>query len=227
MPFDFSDTPISIRAEIQEALRKEWVFLAAPGTWWSGAERVAIAAEARRAMLEALSEQRLRDQAGERTASRPTSILGEHVTAVVRTVASDSPLITAEWVAGLEDEGVSLPAYAEIIGIVARLSAVDLFHRALGISLEVLPEPQPGDPSRTPPPADLVIGKTFVPMSRMVSIPQTVSLVPPETIAWQELSDALYMTFDEMADPDFRRALHRTQIELVAGRTSQVNECFY
>jgi hypothetical protein len=229
MSFEFNDAPISIRAEIQEALRKEWAFLAAPGTWWSGAERVAIAAEARRAMLESLSEQRLRDQAvaGERTASRPASILGEHVTAVVGAVAADSPLITAEWVAGLADDGVSLPAYAEIIGIVARLSAVDLFHRALGMPLEPLPEPRPGEPSRTPPPSDLVVGKSFVPMSRMVSIPQTVSLVPPETVAWQELSDALYMTFDEMADPGFRRALHRTQIELVAGRTSQVNECFY
>ena len=167
MSFEFNDAPISIRAEIQEALRKEWAFLAAPGTWWSGAERVAIAAEARRAMLESLSEQRLRDQAvaGERTASRPTSILGEHVTAVVRAVAADSPLITAEWVAGLADDGVSLPAYAEIIGIVARLSAVDLFHRALGMPLEPLPEPRPGDPSRTPPPTDLVVGKSFVPMS--------------------------------------------------------------
>lgn len=229
MSFEFADAPIQIRAEIQEALRKEWSFLAAPGTWWSGAERVAIAAEARQAMLESLSEQRLRDQAvaGERTASRPKSILGEHVTDVVRAVAADSPLITAEWVASLADDGASLPAYAEIIGIVARLSAVDLFHRALGMPLEPLPEPQPGDPSRTPPPTDLVVGKSFVPMSRMVSIPQTVSLVPPETVAWQALSDALYMTFDEMADPDFRRALHRAQIELVAGRTSQVNECFY
>jgi hypothetical protein len=215
MSFDFRDAPIAIRAEIQEAFRKEWSFLAAPGTWWSGTERVAIAAEARRAM------------ASERTASRPTSILGEHVTVVVRAVAADSPLITAEWVAGLESKGVAMPAYAEIIGIVARLSAVDLFHRALGMPLEPLPQPEPGEPSRTPPPAGLVVGKSFVPMVRGVSIPQTVSLVPKETVAWQELSDAFYMKFDEMDDPDFTRALHRSQIELVAARTSQVNECFY
>ena len=228
MSFDFSNSAIAIRAQIQDAFRGEWSFLAFPGTWWSGAERVAIASEARQAMVESLSEPSLRHHAvdGER-ATRPTGTLGEHVTEVVRAVAADSPLITGEWVAGLESKGVAMPAYAEIIGIVARLSAVDLFHRALGLPLEPLPQPEPGEPSRTPPPNGLVVGKSFVPMARGVSIPQTVSLVPPETVAWQDLSDAMYLTFNEMDDPDFRRALHRTQIELVAARTPQINECFY
>ena len=211
MPFDFTEIPI--RPRIQEALRKEWAFLAAPGTWWSGSERVAIAAEARRAMFS-------NSPSGNLDLPAP-------VAEVVGAVAADSPLITADWVAGLEGKGVSLSAYAEIIGIVARLSAVDYFHKALGLPLEPLPEPQPGEPSQTPSPSDLVVGKSYVPMVRGVSIPQTVSLVPPESGAWQELSDAMYMTFNEMDDPDFRRAMHRTQIELVAARTSQINECFY
>ena len=211
MSFDFSDSAITIRSEISKALRKEWSFLAAPGTWWSGEERVAIAAEARRAM------------AGEPSGDAlPAAVAG-----VVRTVAAESPLISAEWVEGLAAKGVDMPAYAEIIGVLARLSAVDMFHRALGLSLEPLPDPEPGEPSRTAPPTDLVFGKSFVPMALMVSIPQTVSLVPPETVAWQELSDAMYMTLGEMGDPDFRQGLHRTQMELVAARTSQINECFY
>ncbi len=211
MSFNFADTPIPIRTEIQEAMRKEWAFLAAPGTWWSGEERVQIAAEARRAM------------AGERSGDElPAAVAG-----VVRTVAADSPLISAEWVEGLAAKGVDMPAYAEIIGVLARLSAVDMFHRALGLPLEPLPDPDPGEPSRTAPPTDLVFGKSFVPMALMVSIPQTVSLVPPETVAWQDLSDAMYMTLGEMGDPDFRQGLHRTQMELVAARTSQINECFY
>ena len=211
MSFDFGDAAISIRSEISEAFREEWSFLASPGTWWSGEERVQIAAEARRAM------------AGEPSGDE----LSAAVAGVVRTVAADSPLISAEWVEGLVAKGVDMPAYAEIIGVLARLSAVDMFHRALGMPLEPLPDPQPGEPSRTPPPTNLVFGKSFVPMALMVSIPQTVSLVPPETVAWQELSDAMYMTLGEMGDPDFRQALHRTQMELVAARTSQINECFY
>ncbi len=211
MSFNFADAPIPIRTEIQEAMRKEWAFLAAPGTWWSGEERVQIAAEARRAM------------AGERSGDELPAAVAE----VVRTVAAESPLISAEWVEGLAAKGVDMPAYAEIIGVVARLSAVDMFHRALGLPLEPLPDPEPGEPLRTHSPTDLVFGKSFVPMALMVSIPQTVSLVPPETVAWQELSNAMYMTLGEMGDPDFRQGLHRTQMELVAARTSQINECFY
>ena len=211
MSFDFGDAAISIRSEISEAFREEWSFLASPGTWFSGEERVAIAAEARLAM------------AGEGSGDElPAAVAG-----VVRAVAAESPLIRSEWVEGLAARGVDMPAYAEIIGVVARLSAVDMFHRALGLPLEPLPDPEPGGPSRTTPPTDLVFGKSFVPMALMVSIPQTVSLVPPETVAWQELSDVMYMTFDEMGDPNFRQALHRTQMELVAARTSQINECFY
>ncbi len=211
MSFNFADAPIPIRTEISEAFRREWSFLAAPGTWWSGEERVQIAAEARRAMA--------RERSGDEL---PAAVAG-----VVRTVAAESPLISAEWVEGLAAKGVDMPAYAEIIGVLARLSAVDMFHRALGLPLEPLPDPEPGEPSRTPPPTNLVLGKSFVPMALMVSIPQTVSLVPPETVAWQELSDAMYMTLGEMGDPDFRQGLHRTQMELVAARTSQINECFY
>ncbi len=215
MSFDFVGADPAIPAPIQAAIRREWEFLAAPGTWWSGPERLAIAAEAREAM------------AGEGTASRPMGILTEAARDVVRKVAADSPRITEDWVEALPGRGIDLPAYAEIIGIVARLSSVDMFHRALELDLEPLPEPRSGEPSQTPPPGGLVHGKSFVPMALRVSIPQTISIVPPETVAWQALSDAMYMTFAEMDDPDFHRAMHRTQIELVAARTSQINECFY
>ena len=160
MPFD---TDIASRPGLDQAFSKEWAFLAAPGTWFSGHDRVEIAAEARRAM------------AGE----PPGSALPTEESEVVRMVAASSPLISAEWVAGLEDRGVTLPAYVEIIGIVSRLSAVDHFHRALGHPFAPLPEPQAGEPTRLAPPMDLIVGKSFVPMVPPVSIPQTISLVPP------------------------------------------------
>ncbi len=230
-------TEIPIPKALDDAFAKEWSFLAAPGTWFSGGERVEIAAEARRAMTESLSDDRRGAQAvsGEPSASRPERMAGEPageglppaLRDVVDMVASSSPLIDADWVAGLDERNVTLPAYAEIIGIASRMSAVDFFHRALGLPLPPLPEPQAGEPTLLPPPTDLIVGKSFLPMVPPVSIPQTISLVPPETQAWQALSDATYMTFDEMGDPDLSRSLHRTQIELVAARTSQVNECFY
>ena len=64
-------------------------------------------------------------------------------------------------------------------------------------------------------------------MVAQVSIPQTLSLVRAESQAWQQLADALYMSFLEMEYLDFRRHLHRSQMELVAARTSLRNDCFY
>ncbi len=206
-----TDTDLRIPPRVERAILAEWAYLAAPGTWFTGEERVAVAAEARRAW----------------SGESPGSVLPGELIDVVRTIAIDSPLITADWVAALAEKGLDLPAYAELIGIVARLSSIDFFHRSLGLVPPALPEPQPGEPSRTPPPDSLVAGKSYVPMVERISIPQTISIVPAESAAWQALSDAMYMTFAEMDDPDFSRSLHRTQIELVAARTSQLNECFY
>jgi len=217
MGFDFSelgdlgDSGLVIREDIPAALRLEWERLASRGTWWSGEDRVAIAAEARRAMGG--------ESAGEE--------LPPELVVVIRKVAVDSPRIDGAWVDALDARGIALAPYVEVIGIVSRLSSVDYFHITLGLPLEPLPTPSPVAPTRVPPPDHVVVDKSFVPMVAPVSIPQTLSFVPEETTAWQELSDALYMTFRDMEDPDFSRALHRTQIELVAARTSEVNECFY
>lgn len=59
------------------------------------------------------------------------------------------------------------------------------------------------------------------------SITQALSLVPAENAALERYHGPMYLTFDEMADPGIERALTRPQMELVAARTSAVNECFY
>jgi hypothetical protein len=61
------------------------------------------------------------------------------------------------------------------------------------------------------------------------SIPFSLDLVPAEGWALMEIHGPLYMTPDEMGDPQFNRSpgLHRPQMELVAARTSLINECFY
>jgi hypothetical protein len=53
-------------------------------------------------------------------------------------------------------------------------------------------------------------------------VPDAVRLV-------RALSAAQYVPMEQVADPgaDPRRALDRPQIELVAGRVSALNECFY
>src|SRR5437773_1167564 len=46
---DFDYGPVPVRDDIRAAHRSLWTHLSAPGTWWTGAQRVAIAAEARQA----------------------------------------------------------------------------------------------------------------------------------------------------------------------------------
>ena len=228
MPFDFTESNVEIRTDLTQAFRRAWEVLAAPGTWFSGSERVEIAAEARAAM-ELMPDDGSRDQAvaGERAASRPEGTLSTAVATAVRRIAAESPSISAAWVAELPTNGVALTEYVEVVGIVSRLSSVDFFHRALGVALEPLPNRRVGAASRHPPPTAAMDGPGFVPMVPPIDVTKSTSLVPPETDDWQRLSDATYMTLAEMGDPDFRRAMHRTQMELVAARTSQINECFY
>ena len=46
---DYRTTGIDVRDDIVASQMRAWQSLAAPGTWWTGAERVAIAREVRAA----------------------------------------------------------------------------------------------------------------------------------------------------------------------------------
>ena len=46
---DYRGTGIAVREDIVASQRRAWQSLAVPGTWWTGAERVAIAREVRAA----------------------------------------------------------------------------------------------------------------------------------------------------------------------------------
>ena len=46
----YDDAPYPVRSDITASHRRSWERLAKAGTWWSGAERVAIATEVRDAI---------------------------------------------------------------------------------------------------------------------------------------------------------------------------------
>ena len=63
---------------------------------------------------------------------------------------------------------------------------------------------------------------------RTGNVIRALSLVPDEVRGLKDLSATHYLTMDEMMD--LRRgkgSLDRPQIELIAGRVSALNECFY
>jgi hypothetical protein len=119
------------------------------------------------------------------------------------------------------------PQTVETIGVVCQLSAVDAFHKALGLDLPPLPSPQAGEPSGEITP-HLKRRRTHVPVPPG-PIPVTLDLVPSEGRMLEALAGPQYMTYADMAFPDYARTpgLNRSQMELISSRLSFHNECFY
>jgi hypothetical protein len=207
--FAFGDDPV--RPELLAAFERVWSELGRPGTWWTGDQRVAIAAAARRAFQ------------GDDTADPD---LPRAASAAAHRIAAEPAAASEAWVAEVI-EGLGELRYVELVGIVARVVAVDTFCRLTGRGVVDLPEPSPGQPSREPPPSGLRRNRAWVSMA-VPKPPHVLGAVPAAEVAMIDLTDRLYMTDAQMADPDFRRGdLHRTQMELVAATVSHGNECFY
>ena len=236
---------LPIRPDLARALEAAWLTLAMPGTWWSGAERIAIAAEARHAESCALCRQR-------KEALSPYSAEGHHgsldalpseaVEATHRLV-TDAGRITETWVRQSVDGVLGEERYVEIISIVAIITALDTFDRARGRPRRPLPTPVAGQPSRHRPAGakrSLAWVSTLAPGSVGPNDPNpfpvhgdknihlALSLVPQEVFNFFDLDVELYLKDHEIRDfsREYRAISHR-QIELIAAQASAVNRCFY
>ena len=246
MSFDYSDAPHPIRADIGEAHRAFWTRLANPGSWWSGEQRVAIAQESRNALA--------CEFCAERKASlSPYTVEGSHLTDTalpsravdaVHRVVTDQSRITRKYVDDNAADGLSREQYVELVGIVVAVFSIDEFHRALGMPVEPLPAPRQGEISRYRPahladdigfvptiPPDGTVGNEadLWPPGRTANVVRALTLVPDALRDWRELGGAQYLSFESMQNfvKDDARSINRMQMELVAGRVSSINECFY
>ncbi len=197
--------------DYESALRFEWSHLASPGAWWSGPERVAIAAEARLA-----------------TRQMPaTGALPDAATEAARTVAVAASTIRPETIAGWLSEGLDPFAYVEIVGIAAIVTALDVAAFGLRLDEEPLPAGDPGEPSRAIP-EGAAVTDGWVPTVGPAWAPEALSAVPAERDAMNTVHGPLYLTMEQMLDLDIvRNGMARHQLELVAARTSMLNDCFY
>lgn len=245
--FSYEDSPYPVRRDMAETYRAYWKKLATPGSWWNGAERVAIADEVRRAKTCALCAER-------KQALSPFAVEGEHDHAgllpkaavdAVHRVVTDASRLSRAWLEKLMADGLSDAAYVELLGVVVAVVSVDSFHHALGLEPEPLPRPLPGEPNHYRP-ASAAPGEAWVPWiaggmntgaeadlypgTRAVNVACAMSLVPDAVRAMKSLSAVQYMDPARVADPTAQAAgktLDRRQVELVAGRVSALNECFY
>ncbi len=159
-------------------------------------------------------------------AERATPTPGAPREALVWKLTNEAGTIRGDWVDALDVAGISAAEYVEVLGIVSRLAAIDTFCIGLGAPLVHLPEA-----SRLPPTGatarDATIDGAWIPTVGPAWPPSALSLVPSEHQAMHDLHAVFYLSMEGMADMDAERGLHRTQMELVASRTSLLNECFY
>jgi hypothetical protein len=245
MPIAVEGQLLPVRESLLAAIEEAWRRLAAPGTWWSGAERLAIAAETRNAAG-------CRHCRARKASLSPYSIEGRHdslgslpavAVEAIHRLSTDASRITERWVREIADSGLGEECYIEIVSIVATVTGLDTFDHALGRPLRPLPASVAGPPSRQRPsgarrnlawvatlaPEDVGPGDPNpYPLHGDKNIHRALSLVPQEVINFFDLDVELYLKDHEIRDFACEpRAITHRQIELIAGRASALNRCYY
>jgi hypothetical protein len=240
-----------IRSDLMDAQAKAWAAIGDPGTWWTGADRVAIAAETRHAAACPLC-------AARREALSPAMVGGEHRTLgvlpppaeeAVHRMRTDSGRLGERWYRRLLADGLAEEQYVELVSIVAIVIAVDTFRAAIGQEALLLPASIPGAPSMIRPKGAKVgpgWAAALAPDDRSdddpdlyrdhpgprqrygANVHRALSLVPNAMIHWWDLLECMYQSSPMMRDfsREYRAVTH-AQIEMLAARVAALNRCHY
>jgi len=219
--FTYDQTPVAVGQDIAESHRTAWDMLAQPGTWWSSAERLAIAARARSLFAARATPPWLRQVAD------PDPSLAAGTVAIVDKMTLDAGSIDREWADEAIDE-IGDGRYVELIGVVATVVMIDVFAEAAGVPLAALPEPVDGEPSRLRPEGLGDIGAHVPALDPFpaANVARALSLVPEANKLFRTVSVPTYSA-PGFASLQWSTPLTRPQVELVASRVAAMNECFY
>lgn len=222
---EFSALSDYVNQDIVNSFRIVWDHLGRPGAWWTGPQRIAIAEHVRKSAprplwdmpppLETLSD----EDNGELTIFEA---------AVVERVAVSPSSINIETYEHIIQR-MGENKYAELAAVISQIVPIDHLHDALGLEREELPVPREGAIT-TERPSGLVTGIGFLPTLPTEGLPHVavaLSLSLADNARRMLLVRAMYSgdSFNDMVWT--HRSLNRPQVELVAARTSALNECFY
>jgi hypothetical protein len=145
-PFAAASFQVEVPAHQLEAFDAIWEWLAQPGGWWTGEQKVAVAACARAAGPRPLWDRRPGDITGLSAEPSSGAVLSPLVQDTVERVAVEAPTIDRGWaeqvIASLGDA-----AYAELVCVVVTVVTVDRACSLLDRPLEALPAPLDGAPT--------------------------------------------------------------------------------
>lgn len=244
--YDLPGATLSPREDFLAALSDIWTGLGHPGTWWSGAERVAILDAARTARdcdLCTRRRQALSPYAiDERHAATPE--LSADVVDAVHRISSDPGRLSRRWYEELLAAGVMPEQTVEMVGLIGVLTIGDTLARACGASrLAALPVAVAGEPSR-----EHTVGTTlagaWVPMVDPDSAEGELKMI--YAMVREQAGFVFNVVRSLTAVPDAMRSffgafmphytthgavenamLTRPQMEVLAATTSGLNDCFY
>ncbi len=204
---------IQPRADVQAIVAQTVAGLAQPGSFFTGAERVALAETARLALGRGLQLDSIPEPFDEAT----------------RLVSADAASIRRELVEHWAIADLDRLSYVELVSVVARLSAADAYNYGLGLALIDLPAKASSQPSSVDAHPEAAIHNSWVPTVGSASAVNALSAVPAEASAVREMHTFLYLPYEHVGDLSKSGSgpLTRPQMELVAARTSYLNECFY
>ena len=221
-----------MREDLAEAHRLAWEHIAAPGSWFTAAQRVELALTA---MLALADSDPLPPWVCVSTSGRlPTDL-------VAPTAANDfayrlarhAGTITHDVYRSVSREIGELP-FVEVCAIVSTVAAVWHFCRNIGVPVPALPSAVAGEPSGRRPAQLAAAEFNWVPVEapadQTAAVVQAYTAVPGEQFNAWRMADAQYMPNLEMVDPAWTRragGLSRAQMELVAARVTKLRDCFY
>ncbi len=222
---------VEVRPDLEAAHRAVWAAIGAPGSQWSGAQRVELATTALAALA---ADEPLAPWVAPSTV--PGVLPGELVAPaaahdVVYRVARHGGTLTADWHRRMADLIGEL-AYIEAVALTCEVAAIWSFRRAAGLDPWQLPAAQPGGPTGETAVEVVQPELNWVPVAapadERAAVVQAFTALPSENARVWRLADAQYIPDLEMVDPRWTRGtLSRPQMELVATRVAQLRECFY
>ena len=182
--------------------------LASPGDWWDAVERRSIMEEAR--------------------GHSSDHSLPAAAVEVIRRVVDESGGLTRDW-ADAQIAELGEGPYAEIVGVVAMVVALDVYARAIGAEPLALLPPVAGAAAGERPDdvGDVGAWVAMTEVKLLANVTRALSLVPRTNATWRALVTESYSRGPQMLELTWDRALTRPQIELIAAEISKLQECFY
>ena len=240
----YDAAPAVRRDELISQHRRTWQHIASPGSWLTGEQRVAVAAETRHAHTCTFCKNR-------KEALSPYAVKGTHdhlgvlpeiTIDMIHRIVTDPARLSHAWFQTCLDGGLSEEEYVETLAVIASITVIDTFTKALGMALHPLPKAIAGAPGKKRPirasqgaawvswidKADVTDddSRTFGPNA--TNVRRALSLVPTDAHRFMDLMAVHYLPENEKNDFDRdTRAIDRQQIELIAGRVSAINQCVY